>query len=125
MLFIVGGAGAEDIDIFAGSASNGSNPQILIVMDNASAWDASASFTCPDNNVVLANNAGKDVGFEQCALYEAVKAIGNSPALIGKINLGLMMFGSSTNWGGIMKYPNAALYNLPTMDASGVSTFET
>jgi type IV pilus assembly protein PilY1 len=125
LLFVVGGAGAEDIDIFAGSASNGSNPQILIVMDNASAWDATASFTCPDNNVVLANNAGKDVGFEQCALYEAVKAIGNSPALIGKVNLGLMMFGSSTNWGGIMKYPNAAPYNLPTMDSSGVGAFET
>ena len=119
-----GSSAAEDIDIFAGSAS-GANPQILIIMDNASAWDATASYTCPDNNVVLSNNAGKDVGFEQCALYEAMKAIGNSPALVGKLNMGLMMFGGSTNWGGIMKYPNAAPYNLPVMDQQGVADFQT
>src|SRR5215831_17560708 len=116
-------ARAEDIDLFAGSTA-GSNPQILIIMDNASAWDATASYTCPDNNVVLANNAGKDVGFEQCSLYEAMKAVGNSPALIGKVNIGLMMFGGSTNWGGIMKFPNAAPYNLPMMDQQGVTNFQ-
>jgi len=116
-------ARAEDIDLFAGSTA-GSNPQILIIMDNASAWDATASYTCPDNNVVLANNAGKDVGFEQCSLYEAMKAVGNSPALIGKVNIGLMMFGGSTNWGGIMKFPNAAPYNVPIMDQQGVTNFQ-
>jgi len=115
---------AEDIDIFAGNAS-GSNPQVLIILDNASAWDAAATFTCPDANVVLANNAGKDVGFEQCGLYEAMKAIGSSPALNGKLNIGLMMFGGSTNWGGIMKYPSTAPYNLPTMDTAGIASFET
>lgn len=116
-------ASAEDIDLFAGSTA-GSNPQILIIMDNASAWDATASYTCPDNNVVLTNNSGKDVGFEQCSLYEAMKAVGNSPALIAKVNIGLMMFGGSTNWGGIMKFPNAAPYNLPIMDQQGVSNFQ-
>jgi type IV pilus assembly protein PilY1 len=123
---LLAGAGlahAEDIDIFAGSTS-GSNPQILIIMDNASAWDATAAFTCPDNNIVLANNAGKDVGFEQCSLYEAMKAVGNSPALIGKVNIGLMMFGGSTNWGGIMKFPNTAPYNLPMMDQPGITNFQ-
>ena len=123
MLSMVGLAGAEDIDLFAGSAS-GSNPQVLIIMDNASAWDAAASYTCPDNNVVLSNNAGKDVGFEQCALYEAMKAIGSSPALVGKLNVGLMMFGGSTNWGGIMKYPSTPPYNLPTMDDAGITAFQ-
>src|SRR5262249_21166679 len=76
-------------------------------------------------NVVGRNNTGKDVGFLQCGLYEAVKGIGNSPALLGKINIGLMMFGSSGNWGGIMKYPAAAPYTFSTMDASGISTFQT
>ena len=123
---LLAGAGiahAEDIDIFAGSTA-GSNPQILIIMDNASAWDATAAYTCPDNNVVLPNNAGKDVGFEQCSLYEAMKAVAASPALIGKVNIGMMMFGGSTNWGGVMKFPNTAPYNLQMMDAGGVSAFQ-
>ncbi len=118
----IGSARAEDIDIFAGSAS-GSNPQILIVMDNASAWDATASYNC-ENGVVSTNNAGKDVGFEQCSLYTAMKAVAASPALNGKINIGMMMFGGSTNWGGVMKFPSAAPYNLPTMDDSGISSFQ-
>ncbi|HEX8011783.1 MAG TPA: pilus assembly protein PilY [Casimicrobiaceae bacterium] len=124
---LIGGVGyalAEDIDIFTSAASSGASPQVLIILDNASAWDADTSFKCTDSNVVSTNNAGKDVGFEQCALYEAIKAIGNSDALRGKIDMGLMMFGGSTNWGGIMKYPSAAPYNLPTMDSSGAAAFE-
>jgi type IV pilus assembly protein PilY1 len=116
---------AEDIDIFTAGAASSTNPQVLMILDNASAWDASASFACPDSNVVGSNNAGKDVGFEQCALYEAIKAIGNSPALIGKLDVGLMMFGSSNNWGGIMKYPSSPPYRLPTMDTTGISAFQT
>jgi type IV pilus assembly protein PilY1 len=123
-------ASAEDTDIFSGSPSSSVNPNVLIILDNASAWDAAVAFTCPTANVVQQNNAGKDVGFEQCSLHQAVTAIGNTPQLKGKLNVGLMMFGQtavtgSNNWGGIMKYPAAGPYNLPTMDDSGVTAFTT
>ena len=125
LLAIANSTRAEDIDVFVGGASSASNPRVLIMLDNAAAWDAAASFTCPDNNVVGSNNTSKDVGFEQCALYEAMKGIGNSPALLGKINIGFMIFGQSNNWGGILKFPSASPYSFPTMDASGISAFQT
>jgi type IV pilus assembly protein PilY1 len=123
-------AAAEDTDIFSGSPGSNVNPNVLIILDNASAWNGAATFTCPTANVVLQNNAGKDVGFEQCSLYQAITAVGNTPQLKGKLNVGLMMFGQtavggSTNWGGIMKYPAIGPYNLPTMDDLGVATFQT
>ncbi|MGO4581706.1 pilus assembly protein [Cupriavidus sp. 2TAF22] len=118
-------AKAEDIDLYTGLQPLAGKPNVLILLDNASTWDASASFTCSTSGVVSSNNAGKDVGAEQCALYNAVSSIKTSPSLLGNLNLGVMMFGSGSNNGGKFKFPSAAPYKLPVMDSSGVDSFLT
>ena len=77
LLAVPGLALSEDIDLYTGAPVNGGSPNLLILLDNASAWNGSVSFSCPTAGVVSANNAGKDVGFEQCSLYQAVTAIGS------------------------------------------------
>lgn len=114
---------AEDIDLYTGLQPQSGKPNVLILFDNASTWDASASFTCSTSGVVSSNNAGKDVGAEQCALYNAVSSIKTSPTLLGNLNLGVMMFGAGDNVGGRFKFPSAAPYKLPLMDNSGVDSF--
>ncbi|MGT2491681.1 hypothetical protein ACU4GD_16945 [Cupriavidus basilensis] len=59
---------AEDIDLYTGLQPQAGKPNVLILFDNASTWDASASFICSTSGVVSSNNDGKDVGAEQCAL---------------------------------------------------------
>ena len=118
-------ASAEDIDLYTGLQPEAGKPNVLIVLDNASAWNASANFTCSTSGVVSSNNANTDAGAEQCALYNAVNSILKSPTLLGNINLGIMMFGDSKNFGGIMKFPSAAPYKLPLMDTTGVNNLLT
>lgn len=114
---------AEDIDLYTGLQPEAGKPNVLILLDNASTWDADANFTCNIPNVVSSNNAGKDVGALQCALYNAISSIGKSETLRGNINVGLMMFGNGGNVGGKMRYPDAAPYKLPLMDQNGVDAF--
>ena len=114
---------AEDIDLYTGLSPQAGKPNVLIVMDNASTWDASATFTCDTAGVVSKNNAGTDVGAEQCALYDAVNSFKNSPTLLGNLNLGLMMFGSGNNVGGQFQFPSTPPTQLPLMDAAGIKSF--
>jgi type IV pilus assembly protein PilY1 len=115
---------AEDIDLYTGTPINGGSPNLLIALDNAKAWDGAVGFTCPTANVVLANNAGKDVGFEQCALYSALNNIAGNSLLNGKIKMGLMLFDPSSN-GAKFKFPVAQPYALPLMDGAGITAFQT
>lgn len=119
---------AEDIDLYTGTPVNGGQPNLLMLLDNAKAWDGAVTFTCPTANVVSSNNAGKDVGFEQCALYQAVTAIGTNPVLTGKINMGLMLFDPGSN-GGMFQFPNVGAATdpgpLPSMNATGIANFQT
>ncbi len=114
---------AEDIDLYTGVQPAAGRPNVLILMDNASTWDASATFTCSTSGVVTSNNAGKDVGAIQCALYNAIASIKDAPSLFGNINIGLMMFGSGNTNGGTFKYPSAQPYKLPVMDGPGIDNF--
>lgn len=68
-------AGAEDIDLYTGLQPQAGKPNVLILMDNASTWNASATFTCDTTGVVSKNNENTDVGAEQCALYDAVNSL--------------------------------------------------
>lgn len=119
------GARAEDIDLFTGLQTNaGTKPNVLLLLDNASTWNASTTIKgCDIPDVVSANNAGTDVGAIQCALYRAVSTLVTNPQLAGNINMGLMMFGTSNNSGGSFRYPSAAPYTLPTMDATNGNAF--
>ncbi|MBT2119242.1 pilus assembly protein PilY [Dyella sp. LX-66] len=128
LLAVPGLALSEDIDLYTGAPVNGGSPNLLILLDNAAAWNGSVNFTCPTAGVVSSNNAGKDVGFEQCSLYQAVTAIGTNPVLLGKINMGLMLFDPSSN-GGWFRFPNVGRATdpgaLPLMNATGVANFQT
>lgn len=114
---------AEDIDIYGAIQPDGANPNLMILLDNASAWNGDTSFNCPGFSVP-ANNQGKVVGFEQCGLYTAASAIGDAEQLLGNINMGLMMFAPGSALGGRLKFPAAAPYTMPTMDAAGITNFK-
>ena len=124
-------AGAEDIDIYqANNTSATSN--LLLVIDNSGAWNASAPTTnadpakdCPSTGVskiidsTLANSSG---GVETCGIWKAVDAIGNTPALLAKLNMGLMLFSEGSTQGGTFKFPAVADPTaLVNMDATGIS----
>lgn len=123
-------AQAEDIDLYTGLQPAAGKPNVLIILDNASTWDAAATFDCTKTvdgatGVVSSNNAGKDVGALQCALYNAIASIKTSPSLLGNINIGVMTFGSKNNVGGQMQFPSTAPYKLPLMDGPGVESLLT
>lgn len=110
-------AHAEDIQIYQGTAG-GTAPNMLIILDNSAAADASTSFTCSSLTV---NDPGKNLGFEQCGLYSAVNSIGTDAALNGNINLGLMYFPTGGTNGGtfVLPKPSPAPGSLLLMDGNG------
>jgi type IV pilus assembly protein PilY1 len=133
-LTLPGMANGEDIDLYTGKPINGGQPNVILLLDSSSAWDGAVTFTCPTSGVVSSNNAGKDVGFEQCALYNAFTTLGTNPQLAGNINAGLMRWDQikdgTTNSGltysgngGYFKYPQPQAALLPVIgDPSGSTT---
>ena len=113
------GARADDIDIYTGLQS-GAAPNLLIILDNSAAADASSTFTCTTLKV---NDPTKNLGFEQCGLYNAVSALGNDPVLKGNINLGLMYFPKGKTDGGQFVLPaqSPTPSSLLLMDDAGVN----
>lgn len=111
------GARAEDIDIYQGTATGG-NANLLIILDNAAAASASSSFTC---SALTVNDPNKNLGFEQCGLYSAVKSLGSDASLNGQLNLGLMYFPSGGTDGGtfVLPAPSPAPASLLKMDGNG------
>jgi type IV pilus assembly protein PilY1 len=103
-------AAAEDIDLFTGSTSSGTLPNLLIVIDNAADFDASAAnCTLADGTTTAIN--GTLAGIEQCALFNVLYNLdlsGGAP-----VNIGVMMYGASqpsagytcTGTGGCIVYP--------------------
>lgn len=88
---------AEDIDIYNGTAS-GSSSNLVIVLDNAAASSANASFTC---SALSVKDPGTSFGFEQCGLYGALTGLENllkknqatTPSITQlPLKLGLMYF---------------------------------
>lgn len=111
------GARADDIDIYQGTAS-GAAPNLLMILDNSAAADASSTFTCSNLSV---NDPTKNLGFEQCGLYGAVQSIASDASLNGNVNLGLMYFPSGGTNGGAFVLPGAspAPSSLLLMDGNG------
>lgn len=92
-------ARADDIDIYGGTA-NGPTPNILIIVDNTSSNDAAYASNCPFSASApnLPNATLLDMVY--CSVYGAIDAIRTQPALLGKLNIGLMSGGSGSNKGG-------------------------
>ena len=130
VLALPGLALGEDIDLYTGAPVNGGSPNLMVLLDNAAAWNGDVAFNCPTTSYVSTNNSGKDAGFEQCALYQALTAISSNSQLLGKINMGLMLFDYNSNPtnGGVWRFPNVNKADpgaLPLMDANGVAKFQT
>jgi type IV pilus assembly protein PilY1 len=128
-LMLPGLASGEDIDLYTGVPISGGKPNLIMLLDNSKAWDSNSASSDPyfgcSTSVVSGNNSSKAVGFEQCALYTAVTAIGTNTSLAGNINMGLMLFDANSN-GGKFNYPAMPPPStLPTMDATGVANLQT
>src|SRR5512146_468265 len=125
LFLAIGNAGAEDIDIYASNASTGT-PNLLTVIDNSGSWSASTTISgCPDGAIdsTMLSTAG---GFEACGFYNALTQIQNSPVLLGKLRMGLMMFGQGSTQGGVFQSPPAspAPGDLNLMDAAGITAMQ-
>ena len=117
-------ARAEDIDIYGG-VGGGAAPNILIIVDNTSSNDADYTSTCKfsaPHKAGLPNKTLLDMVY--CSVYGALDAIKDQPALLGKLNIGLMSGGSGDNKGGQMYVTGTPPYDLPLMDAKGIADFQ-
>ncbi len=80
---------AEDIDLYSANAVNTGVPNVLLVLDNAANFSASAgNCTYVDGSTPSLN--GTAGGIEQCAIYNVVSGL---PA--GAVNLGLMAYNAN------------------------------
>jgi type IV pilus assembly protein PilY1 len=118
-------AAAEDIDIYAGNSSGG-NSNLLLVIDNSGAWNASSTTSqCPASvlHSTLENSAG---GVETCGIWRAVDSIG-STSLLGKLNMALMLFSKGSVQGGTLKFPSPNPPYISLMDgsATGIPAMKT
>lgn len=128
-LTLPGMASGEDIDLYTGVPTGAGKPNLIMLLDNSNAWSSNSASSDPyfgcTNSVVSSNNSSKAVGFEQCALYTAVTALGTNTALAGNINMGLMLFDKNSD-GGKFNYPTMPPPSaLPVMDATGVAALQT
>lgn len=126
--FSASGLRADDIDLYTGlNPSGGNPPTVLLIWDTAANTSASATNLCSysDGSGSPSLGASKVAGMEQCAMVNALRAIGSNSALLGKIKIGLMIFnknGFSNNGNGQCGYLEYA----PTlMDATGISQLST
>lgn len=90
------GARAEDIDIYSDNPGTTAVPNVLLVLDNAANFSASApNCTYVDGTAPSLN--GTSGGIEQCALYNVVSGLPD-----GAVNIGLMVFNGTNikDWKG-------------------------
>src|SRR6266496_1939351 len=120
-------ARAADTDLFSGISTEGTPPNLLVILDNSGAWNSSTSFICPSSVGLKLpkNNENTAGGFEECALYNVLNIVALNPALLGKFNMGLMLFTTGSGNGGTFFFPaTTAPGVLPTMTADNIATFQ-
>ena len=92
------GAAADDTDIFVGSSGGvGSNPNVLIIIDNTSNWSAQSQHW-PGG--ITQGQA------ELLAMKTVIGGLGGGPTVNAQVNVGLMLFadGVSGRKGGYVRY---------------------
>ncbi len=120
-------ARAADTDLFSGISTEGTPPNLLVILDNSGAWNSSTSFICPSSVGLKLpkNNENTAGGFEECALYNVLNIVALNPALLGKFNMGLMLFTTGSGNGGTFFFPAVKAPGvLPTMTADNIATFQ-
>lgn len=125
LVFASVSARAEDIDLYSGATANGTNPNVIILVDSRGLDDANFTFTCPYPIISGGTQGTKLFDMIQCSLYAAMEAIKSQPSLAGKLNIGLMSYGTGSNKGGLWWSPAPFPTSLPTMDATGILNAET
>lgn len=95
---------AEDIDIYSTGGGTATIPNVLIILDNAAAWNGNIPGTCTyyDGTTPSLGNTTAG-GNEQCALANVINALSTNADGSARVNLGLMVFGNSSNNGGLLK----------------------
>jgi len=85
---------ADDIDLFVRASPTSTAPDVLFVIDNASAFSSSTSVPCTVGLGRMTNTVG---GIEQCALHEVISAL--EP---GSVRIGIMVYNGSSvvDWEG-------------------------
>lgn len=97
---------AEDIDIFVGDSSGGSdNPNVLIILDNSSNWAAANQGWPDDKQLICGTNCDKQGYYELKSLRKVIDSLPTTSTGRGQVNVGLMMFNNSnaTRDGGYMR----------------------
>src|SRR3569623_2105179 len=90
---------AEDIDIYSGFGGAAGTPNVIIILDNAAAWNGDlggGNCTYADDNSSPSLISGSSGAAEQCALVNAVYALPDLSGL-AKVYLGLMLFDKSSS----------------------------
>jgi len=87
---------ASDIDIYSG-VSGGAVPNVLLVLDSSSNWNAAFKHDCfyKDNGVATLVKPSKGQtkgGIEQCALYNVIDALPIGVNDTSNFNIGIMVF---------------------------------
>lgn len=88
------GSKAADIDIYSGLTGAAGIPNVLLVLDNAANFSASAAnCTYADGtSPSLDRTAG---GIEQCAIWNVINSLQSNPDGTARINLGLMIYNAN------------------------------
>src|SRR5688572_4297713 len=91
---------AEDIDLFVGPPASATDlPNLMMVMDNAANFSASAGTGAVCTIGGLPNSLGNTVGgIEQCALYNVINALKPlaDDADEAVVNIGMMMYNDTS-----------------------------
>lgn len=89
-------AGAEDIDIYRGTSTSTTAPNILFVLDNSSNFDSSvgaadlAKFSCTYADGSAPTMQGSVAGIQQCAMVKAIEGL-----TTGAVNIGFMGYNAT------------------------------
>jgi type IV pilus assembly protein PilY1 len=123
LVVAAGYAMAEDIDIYQAN-NNSSTSNLLVVFDNsASGWSSNATTNCTAYALGDLNSSGG--GVQACGMWRAVDQIGNTPSLLGKLNMGIMMLSQPPTNGGTFRFPAVATpAALVNMNAAGITAMK-
>ena len=99
---------AEDIDLFlGGTPGTGDLPNLLIVLDNAANFEASAAACSYEGDTSTPSLSGTAGGIEQCALHNVIRSLPVKADGSAIMNIGLMAYNATnirdinnTNCGG-------------------------
>jgi type IV pilus assembly protein PilY1 len=86
---------AEDIDIYDKISDSGDRPNVLLVLDNAANFSASAGNCTYDDDHTAPSLNGTAGGIEQCAFYNVINGLDVASNGEAKINLGMMFYNAN------------------------------